>query len=170
MWAFSWWKSHFHEFLSPIAQEGAIWTLPVPIIFFYSCYFGTSRGQWWKFIQHDMSILHTTYSFDHKRDDVTASSWQNHAIINASFGRMLVMVESTYVSVKIRFYASPWWRHQMETISALLTLCGEFTGHRWIPLTRPVTRSFDVFFYLRLNKRLCKQSRRRWFQTPSRSL
>ena len=35
---------------------------------------------------------------------------------------------------------------------------------------RPVTRSFDVFFYLRLNKRLCKQSRRRWFETSSRSL
>ena len=24
-------------------------------------------------------------------------------------------------------------------------LCGEFTGHRWIPSQRPVTRSFDVF-------------------------
>ena len=30
-------------------------------------------------------------------------------------------------------------------------LCGEFIGHRWIPLTKPVTRSFDVFFDL--NKR-----------------
>ena len=40
----------------------------------------------------------------------------------------------------------------------------EFTGHR------RVTRSFDVFFDLRLNKRLSKQSRRRWFHTPSRSL
>ena len=28
----------------------------------------------------------------------------------------------------------PWWRHQMDTFSALLApLCGEFTGHRWIP-------------------------------------
>ena len=27
-------------------------------------------------------------------------------------------------------------------------LCGEFTGDRWIPLTKPVTRSFDVFFDL----------------------
>ena len=35
-------------------------------------------------------------------------------------------------------------------------LCGEFTGHRWIPLQRPVTRIFGVFFDLRLNKRLCK--------------
>ena len=29
-----------------------------------------------------------------------------------------------------------WWRHQMETFSALLALCGEFTGDRWIPLTK----------------------------------
>ena len=43
----------------------------------------------------------------------------------------------------------------METFSALLALCagnspvpGEF------PSQRPVTRSFDVFFDLRLNKRL----------------
>ena len=35
-------------------------------------------------------------------------------------------------------------------------LCGEFTGHRWIPLTRPVARSFDIFFDLRLNQQLSK--------------
>ena len=49
-------------------------------------------------------------------------------------------------------------------------LCGEFTGHRWIPSQRPVTRSFGVFFDLRLNKRLSKQQRCWWFETPSRSL
>ena len=49
-------------------------------------------------------------------------------------------------------------------------LCGEFTGDRWIPAQRPVTRSFDVFFDLRLNKRLSKQSWGWWFETPSRSL
>ena len=38
------------------------------------------------------------------------------------------------------------------------------------PSQRTVTRGFDVFFDLRLNKRLSKQSRRRWFETPSRSL
>ena len=48
-----------------------------------------------------------------------------------------------------------WWRHQMETLSALLALCagnspvtGEFSPQR------PVTRSFDAFFDLGLNKRL----------------
>ena len=49
-------------------------------------------------------------------------------------------------------------------------LCGEFTAHRWIPLTKPVTRSFDVVFYLSLNKQLSQQSRRRWFETTSCSL
>ena len=44
------------------------------------------------------------------------------------------------------------------------SVTGEFPSHR------PVTRSFDVFFYMRLNKRFSKQSRRRWFETPSRSL
>ena len=38
------------------------------------------------------------------------------------------------------------------------------------PSQRPVTRSFDVFFHLCLNKRLSKQLRGWWFKTPSRSL
>ena len=39
------------------------------------------------------------------------------------------------------------------------------------PLTQgPVTRSFDAFFDLRLNKRLGKQSSRQWFETLSNSL
>ena len=46
-------------------------------------------------------------------------------------------------------------------------LCGEFTGPRWIPSQRPVTRSFDVFFHLRLNKQLSNQSWGWWFETPS---
>ena len=36
-------------------------------------------------------------------------------------------------------------------------LCGEFTGPGEFPAQRPVTQSFDVFFDLRLNKRLSKQ-------------
>ena len=39
--------------------------------------------------------------------------------------------------------------------------------HRWIPHTRPVTRIFDVFFDLRLNKRFSKQSWGWWLETPS---
>ena len=46
----------------------------------------------------------------------------------------------------------PWWRHQRETFSESLALCAgnsPVTGE--FPLQRPVTRSFDVFFDLRLN-------------------
>ena len=49
-------------------------------------------------------------------------------------------------------------------------LCGEFTGPGEFPTQRPVTRSFDVFFDLCLNKRLNKQPRGWWFGTPSWSL
>ena len=46
-------------------------------------------------------------------------------------------------------------------------LCREITGHRWIPSQRSVTRSFGVFFDLRLNKRLSKQSGRHCNGTPA---
>ena len=49
-------------------------------------------------------------------------------------------------------------------------LCGEFTGPGEFPTQRPVTRSLDVFFDLRLNKRLSKQPVGWWFETPSWSL
>ena len=49
-------------------------------------------------------------------------------------------------------------------------LCGEFTGPGEFPTQRPVTRSFDVFFDLRPNKRLSKQSWSWWFETLSRPL
>ena len=68
------------------------------------------------------------------------------------------------------FHAT-WWRHQMETFSSLLVLCeGNSSVTGGFPSQRQVTRSLDVYFDLRLNKRLRKQSRHRWFETPSRSL
>ena len=49
-------------------------------------------------------------------------------------------------------------------------LCGEFTGSGEFPAQRPVTRSFDVFFDLRLSKLLSKQPWGWWFETPPWSL
>ena len=61
-----------------------------------------------------------------------------------------------------------WWRHQMETFSALLAICaGNSPVSGEFPAQRPVTRSFDVFFDLCPNKRLSKQSWCWWFETPS---
>ena len=64
-----------------------------------------------------------------------------------------------------------WWRHQVETFSALLALCAgksPVTGD--FPAQRPVTQTFHVFFDLCLNKRLSKQLWGWWFEAPSRSL
>ena len=50
-------------------------------------------------------------------------------------------------------YKLTWWRHQMETFSALLVFCGgnsPVTGE--FPAQKPVMRSFDVFFDLSPNK------------------
>ena len=49
-------------------------------------------------------------------------------------------------------------------------LCAEFTSHGEFSSQRPVTRSFDVIFDLRLNKLLSKQSWGWWFETRSGSL
>ena len=64
-----------------------------------------------------------------------------------------------------------WWRHQMETFFALLVLCaGNSPVSGEFPPQRTVTRSFDVFFELRSNRRLGKQSWGWWFETPPCSL
>ena len=63
------------------------------------------------------------------------------------------------------------WRHQMETFSALLAICaGNSPVPAEFPTQGPVTRSFDVFFDLLLNKRLSKQSWGWRFETLSRPL
>ena len=57
-----------------------------------------------------------------------------------------------------------WWRHQMKSFPRKAL-------YEWNPpIQRPVTRSFGVFFDVRLNKRLSKRSRCRWFETLWRSL
>ena len=55
--------------------------------------------------------------------------------------------------------AMTWWRHQMETFFALLAAfcAGNLPVTGEFPSQRPMTRGFDVFFDLRLNKRLSKQ-------------
>ena len=57
----------------------------------------------------------------------------------------------------------------METFSVLLAIyAGNSPVPGEFPVQRPVTRSFDVFFDLRLNKQLSKQSWGWWFEMLSR--
>ena len=99
--------------------------------------------------------------------------WQKWQNINRNWLSSNVTNNWYILCMFYRFRTFPhiWWRHQMETFSALLALCAgnsPITGE--FPSQSPVTQSFDVFFDLLLNKRLSKQLIRRWFQTPSCSL
>ena len=102
--------------------------------------------------------------------------WDLPLLYNTHFhhsSTSICMIWWSHIEVGQRdvFQLAPWWRNQMETFSALLALCAgnsPVTGE--FPTKRPVTRSFDVFFNLRLNKRFSKQSWGWWFETPSRSL
>ena len=86
-------------------------------------------------------------------------------------------VQSYYCGVRIiAIFSRCCMSHNMMTSSngnifrVTGHLCGEFTGPGEFPAQRPVTRSFDVFFNLSLNKRLSKQSWGWWFETQSRPL
>ena len=62
----------------------------------------------------------------------------------------------------------PWLETHSSTY--LPRKCFAKTGPGEFPAQRPVTRSFDVYFDLRLNKRLSKQSSGWWLETLSWSL
>ena len=105
--------------------------------------------------------------------DTTLSRWGKHHFcchhLHTAYDYFYIEAETAWVP--FCKWRSPWWHHQMGTFSALLTICagnspvpGEF------PTQRPVTRSFGVFFDLRLNKRLSKQPWGWWFETQSLSL
>ena len=64
-----------------------------------------------------------------------------------------------------------WWHHQIEPFSVLQAICaGNSPVPDEFPAQKPVTRSFDVFFDLRLNQRLSKQSWGWCFETIPRLL
>ena len=106
---------------------------------------------------HSMRTAHT-----HTHSDTEANGNDNFSSTETA--------DSCYSFVSFHFFSTivlSWWRHQMETFPALLAICA---GNSPVPAQRPVKRSFDVFFDLRLNKRLSKQSWSWWFETLSRPL
>ena len=120
-----------------------IWIRRIPFIYITFCYLLASARdvlrKYSSFIMHNNVVL-------------------SHLLLCITSGRtnMIINTRIRWMSVLLSF---SWWRHQMEAFSALLALCAgnsPVTGE--FPSQRPVTRSFDAFFDLRLNKRLSKQS------------
>ena len=93
----------------------------------------------------------------------TAKHWRSGAETRSSFG----VTNTSFDDFSVRDITVPrhmlhspnhvhtWWRHQMETFSALLDLCaGNSPTTVEFPSQTPVTRSFDVSLICALNKRL----------------
>ena len=74
------------------------------------------------------------------------------------------MFTSSYDTNYVIYFLWRLWPITLKEQSARITT---ITNACEFPAQRPVTRSFDVFFDLRLNKRLCKKSWGWWFETLS---
>ena len=93
----------------------------------------------WDMYKYDTidQYIGTYYVFIHKTMHWQIAFWHPYKYLR-------YIAVHTYSS---RNTAHARWRHQMETLSALLTLCAgnsPVTGE--FPSQRPVTRSFDGFF------------------------
>ena len=119
---------------------------------------------WKLWIIHFTSLANTNGIYNDKWRENTTLRYQNGHIIFA-------IVRDLRKFYSIRKCQLSWWINQTERFSTLLDLCaGTSPGTGEFPSKRLVTWSFDIFFDLPLNKRLSKESRRRRFETPPRSL
>ena len=92
-------------------------------------------------------------------------SWMSHDFINDTSRLIYVMGCCRQALQYISWHDDVIkWNHFPRYWPFVIPVPGEF------PAQRPVTRSFDVFFDLRLKKPLRKQSWGWWFDTPSRPL
>ena len=88
--------------------------------------------------------------------------WEKKKFWEISHWKILVL-ENTENSWPCLPSSCSHWTMDMMTswngniFRVTVPLCGEFTGPGEFPTQRPVTRSFDDFFDLRLNKWLSKQ-------------
>ena len=106
-------------------------------------------------IQYNPLICTMEYNTDHLSDTFIYHRHihisQTHSYTTDTFiYHRHIHVSQTH-SYITRPYGTSWWHHQMETFSPLLALCaGNSLVTSEFPSQRPVTRSFDVFFHLRV--------------------
>ena len=99
------------------------------------------------------SLMSCNAEHKHSSEETIHLSW---CLVNISTSRLALAIHDDVIK----------WNHFPRYWSFMRGI------HRslWIPTRRPVTRSFDVFFDLGLNKWLSKQSWGWWFEMPSRPL
>ena len=144
------------------------------------CHFWQPQGK-----KYDRSTyVHDFIYWEKYIDEITDNNLSHrHESINKMLS-MYICVCHTYIDIHIRIYKYIYisrmnaqvrfalsfhhddvikWKHFRVTGH----LCGEFTGHRWIPRTK--ASEAELWWFL-LNKRLSKQWWGWWLETPSRPL
>ena len=171
------WNMQFHQ-LSYIQRHEfrfinpEHWTLhiapPINVL-------GNKREQCYHLVYSPFYLITSPFRHFHifKNYFLTLEFWSHNvslsAIFHLSLNRWYIIIKMqscTYLTHnKIMMTSS---NGNIFRVTGLLF--GEFTGPGEVPAQRPVTQSFDVFFDLRLNKRLSKQPWGWWFKTLSWSL
>ena len=135
---------------------------------------------WWR-SRLDYELTNTLYTAYSPAKYGASLFWSNNFLVHRfvwisvlSFLPWSVLVQTEQIEVVscsfnaiTGMFFMPWWRHQLRTFSALLVLgAGNSSVTDEFPSQRPLTRDLDVFFDLRVNKRLSKQSQGWWLETP----
>ena len=112
--------------------------------------------------------LMTSSCYCYTNDAKPLIAWTNGDLSVRSSEYYLRTIHKTTIAINQKI--TQWCSFFLSIVYNPFLYCANPPMTVGFPQQRPVTLSFDVFFDLRLNKRLSKQSRHRWFETPSRSL
>ena len=93
------------------------------------------------------------------------SSWDSQTCIGTALWSMYLQIRNGVYTMTTKVMNITWWRHQMETFSALLAI---YAGNS--PVSGEFPAQMPVTFDLCLNKYLSERWWGWWFETPSCSL
>ena len=138
-------------------QNSSWWYFPFPVSALHVLFPRFAELKHSRFMEnpHNLPEYHSVWFNESMRRidivDVFPIRWKYHQSQQQLLGICIKYHVCDLSSSALWF---PWWRHQMEIFSALLALyAGNSPVNGEFPAQRPVTRSFNVFFDLRLNKR-----------------
>ena len=151
-----------------IIMRKLVYQPPIILLFYHMIKFKNDRTTventvkilqdlWWRWIWGWIPIvwLHSVCGFGRLTSGYSRLNTIQLLTFRSHLERLL---QKKHINYFVIVQIHSWWRHEMETFSALLILsAGNSPVNGDIPAQRPVMRSFDVFFDLRLNKRLSKQ-------------
>ena len=115
----------------------------------------------WNTITREARIVQCTKSSKHHFIHAYCMPWLSHRSKGFKNNTTVTLLERQETIADV-------WVLWVLRMSTMMTGNSPVTGE--FPAPRPVTRGFDVFFDLRLNKRLSKQWWGCWFETPSHAL